>query len=134
MNFGVDGNPPTPPPGAGWRDLIGEVGGSEDFETDGVDVTFGGFGGTYSKGGDHKVSWVSCRVCCRLGPLLLGDDRRKDIGRSGAGRISRGEVSDTKDSVSTVWAMSRWAERVLMGGPVQRSLATEETTRRRDGV
>lgn len=63
-----------------------------------------------SKAEDHKVSWVSCREFCRPGPLLPGGDGGKDAGRSGTGEISWGSVSDTKGSVSTVWAVNAWKD------------------------
>jgi len=102
VNFGIGANPPTPPP-AGWRDRIGEVGGSGVCETDGagIGIMFGDCDWTHSsKGGEYKVSRVSYRVCCRLGPLPLGGDGRKDTGRGGTGRIS-----DTGDSVPIAWVV-----------------------------
>lgn len=96
MNFGIGANPPIPPP-AGWRDRIGEVGGSGVCGTDGtgMGMMFSGCDCTRSsKEGEYKVSRVSYRVCCRLGPLLLGGDGRKVAGRGGIGGIS-----DTGDSV-----------------------------------
>ena len=67
----------------------------------GIGITFDGCGEARSS----KISWVSCRACCCLGPLLPGGDGRKGTGRSGTGRTARAKVSDTKDSVSTVWAV-----------------------------
>lgn len=58
-----------------------------------------------SEGGDHKVSWMPYRVCCRLGPPLLGGDGGEDTGRSGTGGISWGDDSDAKATVPTVWAV-----------------------------
>jgi len=54
------------------------------------------------EGGNHKVSWVSYWVCCRLGPLLPGGDGGEDTGRSGTGGISWDDDSDTKATVPTV--------------------------------
>jgi len=86
------------------RNRIGK-GSPEARETDGVGIgmILDACDGTYSsKVGDHKVSWVSCGVCRRLGPLLPGGDGGKDAGRGETGRVSRDSVSDTKDSVSTI--------------------------------
>ena len=104
--FGVDAYSPTPPPGAGWGDRVGETSNSGVSRTGGVGIglKLGGSGeARSSKVGDHKVSWVSCRGSCRLCPLLPGGDGGKDAGRGEVGRISRGE--DTNDSVSVFWAV-----------------------------
>jgi len=104
--FGVDAYSPTPPPGAGWGNRIGETGNSGVSGTGGVGIglKFGGSGGVRSsKVGDHKVSWVSRRDSCRLCPLLPGSDGGRYTGRSETGGISRGE--ETNDSVSIVWTV-----------------------------
>ena len=102
MDFGVDVDPPAPPRRRGR----GEARGFEVCETGEVWITFGDCGGTCSSiGVEHKVPWVSCLVCCRLGPMLPGGNRRGDADRNGTGKIFRGSVSDAKGSVSTVWAV-----------------------------
>lgn len=81
--------------------------------------------GAYSsKVGDHKVSWVSCGVCRRLWPLAPEGDGGKDTGRGGTGRVSRDEISDVKDSVSTIclrngcWWVTGFSGRLPLDRPV----------------
>jgi hypothetical protein len=104
VNFGIDANPPTAITRAcGIASGKRVDSGVCEGHGVGIGITFGGCGRTRSsKEGEHNVSEVSCRVCCRLGPPLPGGDGGKDAGRGETGRISRGEVSETKDSVSTV--------------------------------